>query len=252
MEQDFIIGIHSIVCALKNPHRTGHKLFASHGSIKQLQALIGKIDIPITKLSPHDFQSEAKKQLYRLEVQYRRISSQMFLLVDKLPVFPPEKLFHQIEQGEKPRLIALDGVTDLGNAAAIVRTAAFFGVEALMTSVRGSFGEGPWFFKTASGAMESVKIIRLASLSRTLVKLQKMGVYCLGLNENAEDSVLKVPQDTPICLVMGAEDKGLSHGVKRILSHQIALIGQGVDQSLNVSVASAICMERIWGKAIKS
>ena len=248
MEQDFIIGIHSIICAIKNPNRYGHRLFASNEGIKQLQKKIGKINIPITRLSPHDLQSEAKKQFRQLQVQYRRISTQMFLLVDKLPVFPPEKLFKKIEQGEKLRLIALDGVTDLGNAAAITRTAAFFAVDALLSSVRGSFGKGPWFFRTASGAMESVQIIHLASLSKALAKLQKMGVYCLGLDENAENSTLKIPKDSPICLVMGAEDKGLSHGVKRILTHQIALIGQGVEQSLNVSVAAAICMERIWGK----
>ena len=251
MEQDFIIGIHSIACALQNPRRTGHRLFASQSTLEELRKKVGKVDIPITKLSSHDLQEEAKKQFNRFQTPYRRIANQMFLLTDKLPAHPPEKLFQEIKDSEKKlRLIALDGVTDHGNAAAIVRTAAFFGANALITSVKGSFGEGPWFFKTASGALEFVKIIRIASLPKFLVKLQKMGVHCLGLNENAPKSSLQIPQDVSLCLILGAEDKGLSHGVSRVLPHQAAITGQGPEQSLNVSVAAAIYMDRLWGEAI--
>ena len=141
------------------------------------------------------------------------------------------------------------GVSDIQNAAAILRTAAFYGVPFLLVAKKGGFGLTPAFYRLASGATEYVRIIPVNNLSRTLLKLKERGLPILGFSEEGLPWDTLPPPHTdspPPCLVLGAEGAGLSHAVQRCVDKLIQIPPQGPLDTLNVSVASALAMEKFW------
>lgn len=249
-EKEIIVGIHSITCALKNPERKHFQLVASESGLSELRKkpeisreLISKINTKI--LTPGKLQSEAQKIYSQLGHTYSRIPSQIFLITSKTPILDISWIHNELSSNKAIKIFCLDSVTDVHNAAAIMRTAAFFSVDCLIISEKGNFGIVPSFSRIASGALEYVKIVKCQGLPRTIDKLQKLGIRCIGFSEHAEKSEIE-HKSGPVCLVMGAEDRGLSHAVQRIIGEQISLKSQGKIKSLNVSVASAIAMEKFF------
>jgi 23S rRNA (guanosine2251-2'-O)-methyltransferase len=252
MAMDLIIGMHSIEAALKNPEREEKMIYATEDGLQEFQKKTGmklkSMGINIKMLKPHDLQEEAKRKFADLDFHYHRILSNLFLTTTALAAKDLKWLYHRIDTGPL-RLIALDQVTDVHNAAAILRTAAFFGVDGVLVAMKGNFGEGPTFHRLASGASEFVPLIKCSSLPQALTKLQERNVLCVGLSEHAtQESVnLSDAQDVGSrCLVLGAEDVGLSHAVQRVIQHHLALKSQGEIRSLNVSVAAALAMEKFF------
>lgn len=255
---DIIAGIHSICCALKNPLRREKELVLTDEAKvlveKELQGPLSKIEnLDVRILSPHAVQEMAKEECRERGFNYSRFPSNVFLLATPLEQKELTWLYERLTDGSIQKMVALDQVTDAHNGAAIMRTAAFYGVGAVIISSRGSFGEGPGFFRISSGATELVPIVRTSSLPKALGKIQKMGVRCLGLSEHASVELDEPAQNLGEikCLVLGAEDSGLSHAVKRQLTELISLEPRGGIKSLNVSVASAIAMDRVFGSEAK-
>ena len=247
MNNDLIIGIHSIVEAIKNSARQKIELLGTAESLKELKKYCDIAHIRISTLLPHQLQERAKKLYSQNDCNYQRIPSNLLLIAEPLA---PLELSWVYENLAKPiKILCLDQVTDVHNGAAIMRTAGFYGVDCVITSMKGNFGTGPSFFRIASGAMEHIKLIHCSSLSKALSNLQGRGVDCIGLTEHATSSDISFDdfQNKSTCLVLGAEDTGLSHAVERILSKKVALKSFGAIRSLNVSVAAAIAMEKFWG-----
>ncbi len=254
---DLIVGIHSIEEAIKNPKRRPLNLFCTKESFEELTKR-GNISrdvlekLPKNFLSPHDLQEKAKDYCKKFDFLYKRITSNLFLIANPLPEYDLNFLFEELKSGSKKKILCLDQVTDIQNAAAILRTAAFFGIDYLLVSYKGSFGRGPGFSRLSSGALEHIPIIKCASLPKALTSLKKNAVFVLGFSEHSTislDDLLnkKLSPEASICLVLGAEDKGLSSAVTRILDDMVAIVPDGPIKSLNVSVAAAIAMDRIFG-----
>lgn len=248
-ERDIVVGIHSIVEALKNPARTNYLLYSCDEGIQEFQKKAGvhprKFDVELRMMNPHEVQEEAKRIFYEFDFTYNRVPSNTFLLTSPLPEREPTWLYEKVAQGPV-KLLCLDQVTDAHNGAAIMRTAAFYGVDAILISMKGSFGIGPHFHRIASGASEYVEVVKCASLPKILTKLETLGVECIGLSEHAEGEVSARGEADKICLVLGAEDVGLSNAVMRVLKRKVAFVPKGKIQSLNVSVAAAIAMEKYF------
>jgi 23S rRNA (guanosine2251-2'-O)-methyltransferase len=255
---DLIVGIHSIVEAIKNPGRKPFELYCTKESFEVLSQK-GKLTrdqlekIPKNIVSPHDLQEKAKIFCKKNDFLYKRITSNLFLVANPLPQYDLNYLFEKLKDGSKAKILCLDQVTDIQNAAAILRTAAFFGVDYVVVSFKGTFGMGPGFSRLSSGALEHIPIIRCASLPKAISSIKKNAVYIIGFSEHSTTTVeellsKKLSPDTSICLVLGAEDKGLSSAVTRIVDDMVALIPSGPIKSLNVSVAAAIAMDRIFGQ----
>lgn len=245
--RDLIIGIHSIAEALNNSQRGFWKILATTEGLNELKKRMGgKIEkAEIKVLAPHDFQQESQKIYRQYDFEYQRIMSGVLLECGALPDLDPNWVMEKLAKGEKLKLMCLDQVTDVHNAAAIFRTAAFYGVDAIIVSVKGVFGRSPSFARIASGSQEYVRLIKCASLPRTLTTLKEKGVTCVGLSEHSDTtSVDSLAGEGGICLVMGAEDKGLSNAVERILDFRVALEAKGPIKTLNVSVAAALAMEK--------
>ena len=190
------------------------------------------------------FQQESQKIFKEEGFEYQRIMSGVLLCCGALPELDISWINIKLAKKEKVRLLCLDQVTDVHNAAAIFRTAAFYGVDAIIVAVKGNFGRSPSFARIASGALEHVPLIKSASLPRTLQLLKEKQITCLGLSEHSETTDASLAGEGGICLVMGAEDKGLSHAVERILDFRVSLFAKGPIKTLNVSVAAALAMEK--------
>lgn len=144
-----------------------------------------------------------------------------------------------------PFLIALDGVTDPGNFGALLRSAEGAGVTGIILPRHRSVHVSPAVTKAAVGAVEYMPIALVGGLPTAIARLNDLGVWTIGLDGTVPHSVYDLPLgDVPICLVLGAEGKGLSRLVRERCSALGAIPLGGQLNSLNVGAAGAIaCFE---------
>lgn len=144
-----------------------------------------------------------------------------------------------------PFLLVLDGVTDPHNLGACLRTADAAGVHALVVPKDKSASLTPTARKVACGAAEVVPLVQVTNLSRTLKDLQKQGVWVVGTAGEAEQTIYASKMTGPMALVMGAEGKGMRRLTRENCDELIKLPMAGSVSSLNVSVATGICLYEI-------
>jgi 23S rRNA (guanosine2251-2'-O)-methyltransferase len=142
-----------------------------------------------------------------------------------------------------PLLLVLDGVTDPHNLGACLRSADGAGVHAVITPRDRSAGLTPTACKVASGAAESVPFIQVTNLARTLKHLRDAyGVWVVGTAGEADTSLYQVELKGPLALVMGAEEKGMRRLTREQCDQLVCLPMSGAVESLNVSVATGVCL----------
>jgi len=249
-EKDIVFGLHSIAEVIKNPSRGAIELFATEDSKKDLEKMHFKGRLPenvqVTLFTNHKLQEQVKLILKEQGYKEQRAPSNLFLLAEALENPDLGEFYRIVESKPNIRILALDQVTDIHNVAAILRSAAFYNLDFLLMGKKGSAGMPPGFYRIASGASEYVPIVNCSSLSRVISKLQEMDVKCIGFAEEASSSPDVGSSKT--CLVLGSEDTGLSHVVRRVLKDTVSLSSQGQIKSLNVSVAAAVAMEKFFPK----
>ena len=141
-----------------------------------------------------------------------------------------------------PLLLILDGVTDPHNLGACIRSADGAGVHAVVVPKDKSAGLTPTVSKVACGAAEVVPFIQVTNLARTLKELQQGGVWVVGTAGEAEQTLYQARLTGPMALVMGAEGKGMRRLTREHCDELIKLPMAGSVSSLNVSVATGICL----------
>jgi 23S rRNA (guanosine2251-2'-O)-methyltransferase len=250
MAKDLIVGVHSIAHAIKNPRRPVYEIIATEEGVENLTKMGGLTreevaKVPVKLVAPHKLQELAKELYNELDFTYNRVPSGVLMVTESIEVESPNWIFDQIDSGRHIKILCLDGVTDVHNAAAIMRTAAFYDVDCIVIATKNNFGIGPSVARIASGALEYVKVVKCSSLPKFISALKKRNVEPIGLTEHTDDNEFVVPQGSR-CLILGAEDRGLSNATVRLLDKKIKLDPQGKIQSLNVSVAAAIAMERVF------
>jgi 23S rRNA (guanosine2251-2'-O)-methyltransferase len=141
-----------------------------------------------------------------------------------------------------PFFLVLDGVTDPHNLGACLRTADGAGVHAVITPRDRAVGLNPTVRKVASGAAETVPLIQVTNLARTLRTLQEAGVFIVGTAGEAEQELYQANLTGPLALVMGAEGKGMRRLTRDHCDLLVRLPMRGGVESLNVSVATGVCL----------
>ncbi len=249
---EIIIGTHSILEAINNPRRKCYELYGSSESLKDLRNKVEKNrwdQVTVVSGNVADFVKKTQKLYQDLGLTYQRIPSNLCLVAESTLQYDFSYCLDYLKQNQTlVKWIALDQVTDVHNAGAIIRTAAFFGVDAILISQKGTFRVLPSLIRQSSGGLEHVKIVKCASLSKAIRKLDSLGVTCIGLSEHAtpENEAKQEKAQKGTCLVLGAEDVGLSHAVSRVFSRLVSLENKGAVSSLNVSVAAGIAMDRFF------
>lgn len=148
-------------------------------------------------------------------------------------------------QGRMPLLIILDRITDVRNFGAIARTAECLGVDALVIPSRGSARISSDAMKTSAGALNFIPVCREANLKNTLRYLQESGVQVMACTEKAENETWNSNLQGPVALLMGSEEDGISPEYLKLADGQLKIPVQGQIASLNVSVATAMCLYEV-------
>lgn len=148
----------------------------------------------------------------------------------------------RLAASELPLLLLLDGVQDPHNLGACMRTADAAGVDAIVVPRHGAAGLGPTVSKVAAGAAEHLPFVPVVNLGRVLGWLGDYGILRLGTSDKASQSIFDLDLKGPVALVMGREHTGLGRGIATRCDTLVSLPMQGEVSSLNVSVATGICL----------
>lgn len=143
-------------------------------------------------------------------------------------------------QDKQPILVLLDGVEDVRNLGAIVRTAECAGVTAVLLPEHRSSPVTPAALKTAAGAFATMPVCQIGNIRQTLEKLKEKGFWVVGADMDGENLYYEANLKGPLVIVMGAEGKGVSRLTKETCDFMVRIPMKGKISSLNVSVAAAL------------
>lgn len=228
-----IYGWHPSVEALRNPGRRFRKLLATENSAHRLAEELGALPIEPEIVSPREItallEPDAVHQGIYIEADH--------LAGPDLETLPADAA-----------VLVLDQVTDPHNVGAIVRTAAAFGVSAIVTTARHSPAATGVLAKSASGGLEHVPFIVVRNLGDALETLGARGFMRIGLDSEGEADFDAVVPVRPVALVLGAEGKGLRQRTRACCDVVARLDMPGAIKSINVSNAAAITLHALTRK----
>ena len=141
-----------------------------------------------------------------------------------------------------PLLLVLDGVTDPHNLGACLRVADGAGVHAVIAPKDHAAGINATVAKVASGAAETVPYFMVTNLARTLNSLKERNIWIIGTSGDADQHLYQVDLKGPTALVLGAEGDGMRQLTRKTCDALVSIPMQGAVESLNVSVASGVCL----------
>jgi 23S rRNA (guanosine2251-2'-O)-methyltransferase len=232
----WLYGLHSIAAALANPGRRLRRLLLTE---EAQQTLTQRLPPP-WPLQPEQVDRGRIDHLLGRDIAHQGAA----LLAD--PLGTPS-LQHALE---KPGpLIVLDQVTDPRNVGAILRSAAAFGVAAVITQDRNAPEETGALAKAASGALETIPLLRAVNIARTLIALKAAGIWVVGLDAGGGALSGPLLSDRRVALVLGAEGEGLRRLTRETCDEIAGLAMKGAMESLNVSAAAAVALYELTRRA---
>jgi len=141
-----------------------------------------------------------------------------------------------------PLLLVLDGVTDPHNLGACLRVADGAGAHAVIAPKDHAAGINATVAKVASGAAETMPYFMVTNLARTLGELKERSIWCVGASGDAPRTLYQADLKGPVALVLGAEGAGMRQLTRKSCDELVAIPMRGAVESLNVSVASGVCL----------
>ncbi len=228
-----IYGVHACQAALGNVKRTIHKIYATLNAAQRL-SFTPRPGLPeITEVLPRDLD-----RLLGSEAVHQGV----MVVAEPLP---------ELTLPDLPNarfVLFLDQITDPHNVGAILRSAAAFQVDALVTTARNSPPLDGALAKSASGALEYVPVILVTNLSRALSQAGEFGFTRIGLDSGAGQTFEGLTAPERLALVFGAEHRGLRQLTREHCDAVCALTTFGAIASLNVSNAAAIALHMMAHK----
>ena len=157
---------------------------------------------------------------------------------------PYNELTFLICCGLSPKLLilVLDSIQDPRNLGACLRSANAAGVNYVVINKDGSAPINALVHKASAGAINSLKIFHVTNLSRTIIEIQKRGIWVIGLDGSSKSTIYDVNLTDATAIVMGAEGKGIRRLIKENCDQIVTIPMSGNIESLNVSVATGIAL----------
>ena len=143
---------------------------------------------------------------------------------------------------EPPLLLVLDGITDPHNLGACLRVADGAGVHAVIAPKDHAAGINATVAKVASGAAETMPYFMVTNLARTLNELKERNIWVIGTSGDAPQTIYQADLRGPLALVLGAEGQGMRQLTRKTCDALVSIPMRGGVESLNVSVASGVCL----------
>ena len=166
----------------------------------------------------------------------------LYLEADPLPSPALDSL------GAEALVVVLDQITDPHNVGAILRSAAAFGADAIVTTARHSPAATGVLAKAASGGLEHVPFLTVRNLAETLIALGERGFQRVGFDSDGEAELGAIAVRRPLAIVLGAEGKGLRQRTRECCDVVGRLDMPGAIKSLNVSNAAAVALYALSGR----
>ncbi len=149
------------------------------------------------------------------------------------------------ERGEDPLFLALDGITDVRNFGAIVRSADCFGVHGVLIPEKGSVRVSADAIKTSAGALLRMPVCRENNIASTIRFMKESGLKIIAATEKGDSELQEQDMKGPLLLIMGSEESGISAEILALADRKVSIPLLGNIASLNVSVASGIMLYEI-------
>jgi len=233
---ELIFGIHAVQAILDNAPERVFELYIHEkredARLQDLFASAKRHHIPLKKLPMKEFDRLLPNTTHQGVIAS---CSERESLSEK-------ELLLMIKNADQPLLLILDGVTDPHNLGACIRNANAAGALAVIIPKDNSASLTPVAIKAASGAAELTPLVVVTNVARTMRNLKEAGLWCYGLDATASDSIYTTDLSGPAVLVLGAEGKGLRRLTAEHCDALINIPMSGSVESLNVSVATGICL----------
>lgn len=240
MSDQPIYGIHAVAALITNPQRDIKQIF--YNQDRQDQRLLDLLkDINAQKIPTIPL--SATKMTHKFPDM---VHQGIVAMVTPMPLFQEKDLPELLKNLDKPPFILiLDGVTDPHNLGACLRTADAAGVNCVIIPKDKSASITPVVAKVACGAAESIPVIRVTNLARTMNTLKDLGIWLYGAANEAQKTLYAIDGQTPIALILGAEGEGLRRLTREHCDELFAIPMVGTVSSLNVSVATGVALYEI-------
>ncbi|WP_019276776.1 23S rRNA (guanosine(2251)-2'-O)-methyltransferase RlmB [Vibrio coralliilyticus] len=236
MSNEFIYGIHAVKAVLvKEPERFVEAFVLKGRQDDRLMPILNEL-----QMCGVSIQQMARKTL---DDKARGANHQGIMAKVK-----PAKQLNEndlddiLAQHSAPLLLVLDGVTDPHNLGACLRNADAAGVAAVIVPKDKSANITATVSKVACGAAETVPLVRVTNLARTMRALQEQGIWFVGTAGEATHDIYQAKLTGPLAIVMGAEGDGMRRLTRETCDDLIKIPMAGSVSSLNVSVASGVCL----------
>lgn len=238
MAEHWIYGLHAVEAILKNPKRDVLQLFVSDNRqdarIKAIIALA--VERQVVAANINKIPASVAHQSHQGVVAK----------VKPLDDFQEGDIPWLLQQCQDfPLILVLDGITDVHNLGACIRSADGAGVDMIIVPKDKSAPINEVVSKVACGAAECVPMVRVTNLARSLQKLKDAGVWVYGAAGEATQPLYTLDGKRPIAVVMGSEGKGLRRLTRERCDSLFSLPMRGTVESLNVSVATGISLFEI-------
>ena len=230
----WMYGMHAVLEALSNPSRRKHRLLMTRNSATRVN-----LDPGLPHLEREIVESRELSRILGTE------SAHQGLALEVAPLSQPE--FRKFDETltTSSRIILLDRVTDPQNIGAIIRSARAFGVSAVIVTARNSPSESAAMTKSACGAFEHVRYLRVGNLSMSMKRLRDRGVILVGLDAKAPSTLCEVAanlQGHAVGMVLGSEGAGMRRLTLSNCDFMVRIQSSTEAQTLNVSNAAAIAL----------
>lgn len=235
--RDIIYGIHAVEAAVRKQPENVLQVYLQQGRndnrIKTIQRIANNSGISVQAISNDKLKEKCPRARHQgVVAEIRAVKGDAISLEDLLA-------------RESLLLLVLDEVQDPHNIGACLRTADAVGVDAVLVSKNRSPELTPVIRNVASGAAETVPYIRVSNLARTIDRLKQNNVWVIGAAGEAETSIYDIDAGKRLALVMGSEGKGMRRLTRESCDELISIPMQGSVESLNISVATAVCLYEI-------
>ena len=236
---DWVYGFHAVESLLRRrPESIDALWLASNRRDKraqQIEHLAQEASVTVTRVERYQLDME-------IDGRHQGVAAQTSANSGSTPVVSEAVLLERLGRGEVSLILVLDGVTDPHNLGACLRSADAAGVDAVIVPKNRSAEVNAVVSKVACGAAESVPLIHVTNLARSLAALQQAGAWIVGTSGEAEHLLYDVDLTGPLALVMGAEGDGMRRLTMEHCDYLVKLPMAGSVSSLNVSVATGVCL----------
>ena len=231
-----VYGVHAVEALLRHHPKRVKQLWVAEGrQDPRIQALLSLAEAHRVNVG--------QRERRELDEWAEGVHQGVVAEVSPSQVWGENMLDELLERNEGPALLlVLDGVTDPHNLGACLRTADAAGAQAVIVPKDKSATLNATVRKVACGAAEVIPLVAVTNLSRTLEKLQKKGLWIVGTAGEADKDLYDLDLTGPTVLVMGAEGKGMRRLTREHCDFLARLPMAGSVSSLNVSVATGICL----------